>query len=251
MYHAVSDNPADRSYDPVYAVSSKTFREHLDVISEKGRRVASLRERLDEASPPTAAPIYFTFDDGHVSNLEAAMQLLERDYRADFFVNPGLIGKSCLMSWSHLTELARKGMSIQSHGMTHEYLDDLSSVEIRADLERSKKTIEDKIGTRVEIFAPPGGRMTRDVPAIARDLGYRILCTSEPGIVGRRFMRTPRIAVRAHFSASHLSAFIEKPRRLVIREKTRYLMLYGAKQLLGNRGYDALRSRLLRQGDDP
>lgn len=251
MYHAVSDDPEDRSYDPVYAVSTKTFSEHLDVIANKGRRVASLRERLDDASLPPAVPVYFTFDDGHVSNLEAAMQLLERGYQADFFVNPGLIGKRYLMSWSHLIELVHNGMSIQSHGMTHGYLDDMSSTEIRAELERSKNTIEDKVGARVDIFAPAGGRMTREVPVIARELGYRILCTSEPGMIGPRIMRTPRIAIRAHFNASRMSEFIEHPRRLVTREKTRFFLLHGAKQLLGNRGYDALRSRLLRQGDNP
>ena len=83
--------------------------------------------------------VYFTFDDGHISNHRAGLNLAERGFTGDFFINPELIDSDHLMGWNQINELSSSGQSIQSHGLSHAYFDSLSKTEIRRDLETSKK----------------------------------------------------------------------------------------------------------------
>ena len=183
MYHAVLAPGADaRGADLHYAVHTRQFSAHLDAVRTAGKRPASVLQLLDT---PKADAVAFTFDDGHESNAWAADALAQAGGGGDFFINSATVGTDGFLSWNALRDMHRAGMSIQSHGHSHRYLDDLTSTEVRDELQRSKAVIEDRLGAPVTLFAPPGGRMPPALRQVADALGYTAICSSRVGTNAR------------------------------------------------------------------
>ena len=240
MYHAIGDGGAGSAEDPHYSVSPARFEAHLDAIAACAGDGISARDWLER--PRRAALL--TFDDGHVSDHRLAWPALsQRGMRADFFVNPARVGEPGLASWSDLREMATHGMSIQSHGWNHRYFTELSPTELRQDLTRSLRTIEDSIGQAVTLLAPPGGRMRADLPDIARECGYRHVLGSQPGRITMSQPLLPRMAVTASLAESTIAGWIGG--RGIARARVRYTVLGLAKRTLGDRRYELVRERLL------
>jgi peptidoglycan/xylan/chitin deacetylase (PgdA/CDA1 family) len=66
--------------------------------------------------------------------------------------------------------------------MSHHDLTQLSDMELKAELEKSKKSIEDNIGTEVTMLAAPLGRIDDRVVDSALEAGYVVIMTSFTGI---------------------------------------------------------------------
>lgn len=250
MYHAIpaGEGRADDGADAHYSVSRETFRKHLAAMRELGLRPSAVRDVL--ASGAGHGCVGVTFDDGHESNAHAAMDLAAASGNADFFVNPGRVGQRHYLDWAALRDLAKAGMSIQSHGQDHRYMDELDEREIESELATSKAHIEDQLGAPVTLFAPPGGRLRPVVPVIAQRLGYRALCSSSVGLwaTGGDRWRIPRLAVLASTGDAQMRRWLEQDAWELTRLRVRHGALTGAKLLLGNRGYERLRASLLGGG---
>jgi peptidoglycan/xylan/chitin deacetylase (PgdA/CDA1 family) len=248
MYHALFDaSGACEGADPHYAVSPGAFARHLALFADAGLRASSMASIL--ASGSARGKIALTFDDGHESNAAAAAQILRASGSADLFINPTTVGKPHYLDWRALAELANAGISIQSHGQTHRYFDELPDHEIEQELATSKKEIEDHLGRTVTLFAPPGGRLTRRVADIAKRVGYQAICSSSVGLWadGDSPWRIPRFAVLDSTGDEQLRRWVRQDRWELSRLQVRHGVLSAAKGLLGNRGYERLRARLLRR----
>ena len=250
MYHAIPQRRKDlENADPHYAVEAEVFRCHLQRAAVRGLTVRSVRDWRAATPDKLQGAVALTFDDGHESNFFHAFPLLQaQGATADFFVNPSVVGSKGFVTWAALREMADHGMSIQSHGYTHRYFDELSRDEVRRELYESKAMLEDRLGRPVSLFAPPGGRITPVVMNLAWELGYEAVCTSRPGCWdGRRGDREiPRLAVRAATAAPVVEDWMAGRAAAVAVQAARYRLARWAKQALGNRRYDALRSSLLR-----
>jgi len=250
MYHAVLPDPhTAEGADAHYAVSTQNFEKHIDAMDQGGFAVRSVRDLLDSSGQRAVA---VTFDDGHQSNFEHAFPLLaDRGLTADFFVNATTAETRNYISWAALREMSDAGMSIQSHGRTHRYLDDLTTKDVLEELSGSKKEIEDRIGRPVDLFAPPHGRFNDDVLRIARQAGYRAMCCSRPGQwkPDTRVYEIPRVAVLGSTSREELVGWAQGSG--VAKMVLRYRVLGMAKTLLGNQAYEKLRGRLLGSGGGP
>lgn len=244
MYHAI-DEGGEGGADPHYTVTPRGFREHLDAILAAGARPASVASMLERDA---AGAVGLTFDDGHASNASAALLISDAGGTADFFVNPSSVGKRHFLDWPALREMAAAGHSIQSHGQTHRYLDELHEGQIERELADSKAAIEDAIGAAVTLFAPPGGRLRPCVAPLARKLGYRALCHSRPGVWRdpAALWDIPRLAVLAGTSGEQLTRWVRADGAEITRLAVRHALLSGAKRVLGNQGYERLRDRVLR-----
>jgi len=209
-----------------------------------------------------AHPVCLTFDDGQRSNLAAAEEIARVGGSAEFFVNPSMVGQPGFLDWPALREMAAMGMSIQSHGMHHRYLDQLSPAEVRAELADSKAAIEDAIGQAVVIYAPAGGRMPDDFLSMAHSIGYETVCSSRVGIwrpasrpvpasAGRgsaagQSEEVPRLAMLHNTAEARFLAWITQHPAEMLKQQLRYRVLRLSKQLLGNGGHERLRALLLR-----
>ena len=73
-----------------------------------------------------------------------------------------------LLRWSEVEELARAGIEIGAHTVTHPRMSLLSPKETEEELLRSRAAIEDRIGRPVRSFAYPYGEST---PAVRAAVG--------------------------------------------------------------------------------
>ena len=245
MYHAVGDDVLPAQADRHYAVSGSAFRDHMASIAGSGLRAGSMRSLLSGAEARGVVAV--TFDDGDASNAEAAACIAAHGGSADFFVNPANVGKTGFRDWQALADMARQGFSIQSHGLTHRYFNEMDEATIAHELRASKAAIEDHVGQPVTLFAPPGGRLAPSVPRIAAGLGYAAICSSRAGVWDPRAgtWDIPRFAVLATTDAARFERWIRQDARELARMRLRQLVLDGMKRLLGNRRYERLRHRAL------
>lgn len=243
MYHAiVDDGEAPAGADLHYSVSRRTFGRHLEIARQCGLAVVSVRALLDA---PRGDAVAFTFDDGHASNAWAAQALHDAGGSADFFVNSAHVGQPGFLGWPQLRAMAAAGMSIQSHGHQHRYLDELDAAGVEDELRRSKQILEDGLGRAVTLFAPPGGRVAPGLVDTARRLGYDAVCSSRVGVWRGADGDVPRFAILRGTTAPCAQGWMARRPREVLASTLRYELLRAGKGLLGNGAYDKLRAALL------
>jgi len=93
------------------------------------------------------------------------LPLLEKHgCKAIFFVIAGRIGRqNDFMTWTQLREILSLGHRVEAHGWSHTFLTDCSDYQLTLELNQSKQSIEDRLGTRVEALSAPHGRWNRRV----------------------------------------------------------------------------------------
>lgn len=231
MYHEISrEKPEGGSahhLTPAYDIPAALFDEHMSLLARSGFRTPLLQDTA--GFDPAAKQVIITFDDGLAGNFAYALPILQRHgFRAVFFVAVGAVGKPHYMSWEQLRELCRNGMEVQSHTVNHRPLQTLSRDEIRQELLGSKTRLEQELHKPVTAVSFPHGSYNDLVVQIAREVGYRTLCTSE---VKRNpiaaFMSEPailgRIAVTSKFSSRRVRRcaegdFWEIRRQLAVKQ---------------------------------
>jgi peptidoglycan/xylan/chitin deacetylase (PgdA/CDA1 family) len=243
MYHAVTQGGlVAEGHDPRYAVSRDAFRRQLALFRCLGYRPTSVAAmRADGAG--SARTVGMTFDDGWETDAGCAVpELLAAGGAGDFFVNTSTVGSRGYVSATELRDMHAAGMSIQSHGHTHRYLDDLSTADIRAELEGSKKRLEDMLGAEVTLFAPAGGRMPGRAQRIARAVGYAAVCGSRPGVLrDPAAQMVPRLAVLASTSDEVLRDWVLQRAAAIRALEASYVLRAAARKVAGNGGYEVER----------
>ena len=89
-------------------------------------------------------PVILTFDDGYADNYEELLPLLKKyNVKATCFVVVGALDTSAyFMTGQMVTEMAASGLvSIQSHGMTHHYMDAMDAGTLHDEFGESKRIL--------------------------------------------------------------------------------------------------------------
>lgn len=200
MYHSVSEDP-ERGVSAYYrlAVAPKVFREHMQVIKSGGFSVVSLEHAaaaLRNADADLKKMVVVTFDDGFRDFQTQAWPILQQfEFSATVFLPTNYIqderrrflNRECLV-WSEVRELHKAGIQFGSHTVSHPKLVTLSEEDLEEELFRSRRIIEDQIGSRVDSFAHPYAFPQDNASYVecfrrhARSAGYRLCVTT---IVGR------------------------------------------------------------------
>ena len=146
-----------------WTLAPDAFREHLEVLSERGYGSASLEEMTCDRKSSSRS-IVITFDDGRCGCCGHARTLLsEFNFIATFYICCGLIDSpvipSCeaysqFLSWSEIRELAAAGHTIGSHAMTHRSFQQLSRRERWEELANSKSRMKTRSVGRACILPP-------------------------------------------------------------------------------------------------
>ena len=180
MYHALyrnEDTSLIDDEDLPYAVSEETFVAQLDAIASK---------RVGVFGNESVPDIVLTFDDGHKSNLDIAVPLMvERNLSGYFFITTDFMGKRPgFMVEQDLQTLANiPGMIVGSHGVTHQFFDDMTDPVAKQELLDSRDYLETITKQPCQSMSFPGGRYHSNTLKMMSDSGYVQWFGSDVGIV--------------------------------------------------------------------
>jgi peptidoglycan/xylan/chitin deacetylase (PgdA/CDA1 family) len=231
-----------------YVLSESDFRAQVLWLREHGWQGMSVSQALESPQNKTVA---ITFDDGPETDLIAAAQVLkEAGFQATFYVTVGFLGKRGYMSASQLRALSGLGFEIGCHSMTHAYVSDLDSRELRREVVGAKQELEQILSLPVEHFSCPGGRYDSRTRRLAQEAGYRSVATSHPHPNRRSSDRFAlgRVAVMRDTTLPDFQRLC-RGQGLWKRQLSGSLR-ETAKSILGNFLYDRFRAILLRDTPD-
>ena len=214
MYHQVG-RPVEGVPACRDSVSPERFERQIRAILEAGYRViplSTLVEALrDDRMSELGRAVVLTFDDGFRGQFVHAYPVLRR-YRlpATLFMVAGYAGRYTFLrhlglddppaadgstpplawlplSWDELKEMRRHGIEIGSHSLSHRSLGVLSEREAAYEAQRSRRILEERLGTPVDLFAypfgsPAYGDFDSSLEAMLGAQGYAAACTT---VIGR------------------------------------------------------------------
>ena len=225
MYHQIlpPETSAGRQPTP-YEISPAAFVEQLELLEREGFEAVSLADlvRPNGAPSTSAREVAITFDDGYVDNYEVAFPALCRlKLTATFFVIVNQIGGPGFMTWDHLREMQRAGMTIGSHTLSHLPLATLTRDDIEIEVQHSRQLLIEGLQTRIDFISFPHGSYDERVLQAVSASGYAGCCTSDFGYVpvAKRSSRIPRIIVRRAYSLDDYYRVVNGRGRRVIRMK--------------------------------
>lgn len=222
-------------------IDVEDFKKHIDLM-------AAMRARNDLELYP-----YVTFDDGHISNFEYALPILqERGIKAHFFITAGWTGnKPGYMSWQELRSLHSSGQAIGAHGWSHTLLTHCNAKELHAELNNSRMMLEDKLGASVTTMSLPGGRYNRRVLAACEETGYKQIYTSIPRSEPERpGLTIGRLNIRKDMKLAWIEDLFNPSKSTLPRLERLYQVKAAAQALMGDRMYEKLWAILNREEPD-
>ena len=237
LYHEL--RPCGSGYS--YVIETEQFNKHVDLFVQV--RKAESRGLWPEV----------TFDDGHISDFEYALPILQsRGLAARFFITVGWTGKKPgYMGWRELRSLHESGQLIGAHGWSHALLTHCAQGDLDKELSGARLMLEDKLGTQITTMSLPGGRYNRRVLAACRQAGYTQIYTSvprpeqaPPGIM------VGRLNVRGDMTLEWIRNVLQPGSRALSNLERQYRIKAAAKRLMGDRLYAKLWALLNRKEPD-
>jgi peptidoglycan/xylan/chitin deacetylase (PgdA/CDA1 family) len=130
--------------------------------------------------------------------------------------------------------------------MTHPYLSDLQDAELKREVTGAKLRIENIVGHRIDHFSCPGGRYDQRTLHVAREAGFVSVANSRfyANTSRTSSYELARVAILRDLTLHDFGAVCRGEglwrKRLALRARQ------SVQTLLGNRTYDRLRGRLLK-----
>lgn len=122
-----------------------------------------------ERQPGTV--VTFTFDDGFLSQLQAADVLADHGMAGTFYVNSGQLGWEGYMEPRQLRHLVNDGHEIAGHALSHDSLTELTAKEVEREVCGDRAALA-QLGFHAGNFAYPYGAGSPAVARIVRGCGY-------------------------------------------------------------------------------
>lgn len=188
MYHRIARHrPGMPAITRRLTVDPRVFAAQMAWLNRNGFRTITQRELFDallHGRRLGPRPVLVTFDDGYQNVLLNASGVIERyGMRATAYVITSRISHddSVFLRWGQLRVLEQRGIEIGSHSVTHRDLSTLPDAALRAELARSRKTLERALGHPIQSLAYPFGSFDARVLRVARQAGYVLAVTTRGG----------------------------------------------------------------------
>ena len=204
MYHRInvvtSSTPAATRRLTVHPT---VFARQMRWLKRNGYHTITQRRLFDAlmcGRPLPSRPILITFDDGYRDTLFRASPVLARlGMKATAYVITSRIsnGDVSFLGWRHLRQLEGRGVEIGSHTVSHRQLPSLSNSAALAELVRSRRVLERRLGHRVPWLAYPIGAFDSRIERLARRAGYVLAVTTQHGTrqSARHPLALPRLRI--------------------------------------------------------
>ena len=181
MYHRF-----DESKYPSTNIQLDVFKEQLDIIERENIKFIHPKDFGDSLTQnKRQRKILFTVDDGLLSFYENAWPILKKK-KIPFilFVNTREVGSFNYMNWDQILELYNdENVEIGNHSHSHEYLVEENAEIIKADIIKSMKIFEKKLGSNSEFFSYPFGEFSLEFKKIIKDLGFKYAFGQHSGVI--------------------------------------------------------------------
>lgn len=202
MYHAIARVADDPNR---ICVSPRKFEAQMRHLKRRGVQGVSVRELLRAAGTGRAQGLVgLTFDDGYENFLHDALPILERyGFTATVFVLGGMLGahntwddrpKMKLLGTEGIREVARRGMEVGSHGMSHIRLSGLRAARLEEEMVESRRLLGEILDEEVEGFCYPYGSVDSAATRAAARAGYSYACACWTRVEGNLY-DLPRLPV--------------------------------------------------------
>ena len=219
MFHSVVDTK-EQVYSQ-FAITKASFEQFIAHLVKQGEKAMDAELLYKAVEQPNSYNHHYciTFDDIYDTVYTNAYPVLKK-HNIPFvvFVTYELVGK--VDPWSkmpmiteeHLREMLTDPLCIlASHGMVHKMFRDYTHAEAVKALIDSKRTLAEKYGRDVEIFAFPFGRrveVSNDAIRCVKEAGYRYGFSALDGSLGQRWLSgryfLPRVLVGEEYVNSIL-----------------------------------------------
>lgn len=202
IYHHVQPlKPSDDAIERGLTVLPGQFVAQLRYLHAAHYHVVTAAQLVSFLSAGTtlpAKPIVLTFDDGYKDVYRGVYEpLLRAHLRATFFIVPSFLGTPRYLNWQQVQTMARHGMDMEAHTMTHPDLTRIGPRSVRWQLTESRRELQGRLRHPVRLFAYPYGTYSPSVVAAVAAAGYVAAFTTQEGWVAsssRAFIE-PRVYV--------------------------------------------------------
>jgi len=194
MYHRVVERPTPNATHGIW-VTAEQFTAQLRSLRNRGFETITFRdyaEFLRGRQSLPHRPILLTFDDGYEDNYTIAFPLLRRfNFRAVIFAVTDPKRRTNfwdseepparLLDMKQLQELARYGIEIGSHTVSHARLATTPCEIAKRELRESKDVLEQLLGSEVLSFAYPYGAVGTRARELVSEAGYKFAVAGDSG----------------------------------------------------------------------
>lgn len=166
-------------------MSPVRFRLLLAALRDDGHSFLSVEESVRRGGEGRGIGI--TFDDGYRHLVKTLPPLIEEfQFTPTIFIPTGHVGRNNSWDYSYafrndphldrdeIQYLASLGVSFGSHGHSHVELTRCDNRRLKAELERSRRILEEIVGNPVTTISYPFGRVDQRVVGAALAAGYEI-----------------------------------------------------------------------------
>jgi peptidoglycan/xylan/chitin deacetylase (PgdA/CDA1 family) len=175
-----------------FEISAGGFADHMRHLAREGYAVIRLAEYAAFLRDPVNVvlpdrPVVITFDDGYANFADAAEVLADFGFPSTLFVAtayvggtnswlPGRAGTQPMLGWDKIAHVRSLGVEIGAHSHEHVPLDEFPPATVRAQVDRSRATLEDQLGVAMDAFAYPFGYHDGTVTSAVQESGFRYAC---------------------------------------------------------------------------
>lgn len=209
-YHSVAIDPGN-----IVVIPPDKLDAQMAYLHDNGYTPLSLEAFIrllegDSSEKAPEKPVLLTFDDGYLDNYEQAMPILAKyGFRATLFVSPGMTEQDGYLTWEQIKKMQAGGWDIQPHGMSHPHLPKLSADEQAYEIGEARKQIEERLGTKADIFCYPYGEHNKTTLKLLKHYGFRYAFTTEQGFATNE--QSPYLLKRLFINGEEdLNAFAAK-----------------------------------------
>ena len=173
-------------WDYVAYVIKKTQKQSFNLKQGRTDDRVSISIDLDQISRDMAIRVIIrAFLDKTITDESWFLKHLAEN--AEVTVEEQILGHELFMSWDQVRHLAGSeiGLSIGSHAHSHNQLSRLDAQSQRHELALSKQILESQLGYEIQSLAYPygwPGTYDNATKSLAREMGYRLAFSSQPGV---------------------------------------------------------------------
>lgn len=202
MYHRFGE-----SAFPTTSIRLDQFEAHLRHLKDGGYHVMKLSDVADALKNGKELPekaVAITIDDAYQSVYrEAWPRLKAYGFPLTLFVTTKDVdgGAKVYLTWDQLREMAKAGVEIGNHSLTHPHMADLKPVDVATEFARSQQRFKDELGFAPSLMAYPYGEASLAVIEEAKKAGFPIGFGQHSGVayIGAPLYYLPRFALNEHY----------------------------------------------------